>query len=342
MAHEITNSDRFAENRNQGKRAWHGLGVALTDDQQKSAVEAGTSIGLNWGTELLPVYADLLTPDGIRRIEAKDSKLQVRTDTHDVLGMVSSGYQKFENVDGFRFADAILDEAGPGARVETIGSLYGGRRVFTLLEVGDPITAARGDEIRRYVCFSWGHGGFASIQANPTGVRVVCANTIAQADQDRHLGVRLVHSGNLEQKLATARMLLGYAKKSFDTLEATVKHLAATSMSGDECKDFMNRAFDTMFPAPTEPEALAKWQSKKADTFVSWRELFANERNNGMPAIRGSFWAALNTVTEWCDHVRGRTGEGSDVRVHSNLFGVSREAKAQVQRLAVSMASGRA
>lgn len=338
MAHQITQSDRFAENRLQGARAWHGLGVALTEEQQKSAVEAGTAIGLAWGTELLPVFADRVTPNGVERIEIPTSRLQVRADNGDPLGLVSDGYKRFENIEGLRFADTILDEAGGGAHVETIGSLYGGRRVFAMLALDRTIEAAPGDRLKPYINFSWGHGGFASIQANPTAVRVVCANTIAQADQDRSLGVRMMHTGDLAGKLATARMLLGYAKKSFDTLEATVRHLAATAMTGDQCKDFMNRAFDAMFPRPDESEDVAKWEAKKADTFVSWRELFANERNNGMPAIRGTFWAALNTVTEWVDHVRGRTSEGSDVRVHSNLFGVGREAKAQVQRLAVAMA----
>lgn len=73
MAHEINNSDRFGEVRVNGKRAWHGLGVEIADGL--NAVEGFKAIGLDWQTELLPVYAERMTMDGIERIEAKEHKL---------------------------------------------------------------------------------------------------------------------------------------------------------------------------------------------------------------------------------------------------------------------------
>lgn len=337
MAHEIRENDRFGEVRSNGQRAWHGLGVEIQDGQ--NAVDGFRQIGLGWSTELLPVFADRVTPNGVQRIECKENKLHIRSDNGDVLGMVSDGYRKFDNEELARFADTVLGEDA-AAVLETAGSLYNGRRVFALLRLPKTIVAAKGDEMKTYLCLSNGHGGFASVQGGATGVRVVCANTIAMADREiGSSGFRFIHTGNLEDKLKTARMLLGYATKQIDRMSEQVRAMAGKQISGEQVKRFMNDAFDAAFPQPDkrDDELLAKWTAKKEETFAEWRRLFVNERNNGMPSIRGTAWAALQTVTEWHDHGRGRTDGGSDVRVHSNLFGVSREAKLKTLKLALAL-----
>jgi phage/plasmid-like protein (TIGR03299 family) len=337
MSHEIRSNDSFGEVRSNGQRAWHGLGIEIPAGL--GAVDAFKQIGLGWGTELLPVFADRLTPNGVERLEISTHKMHVRSDTGDQLGMVSADYKKFDNEEGARFADTILGEDA-AASVETASSLYGGRRVFVLLNLPKSIVAKGDDIVKPYICLSWGHGGFASIQGGATGVRVVCANTIAMADREiGQSGFRFIHTGNVQDKLKSARMLLGFATKQIERMAEQVKALAATQISGAQVKEFMNAAFEAAFPRPDakDIELFDKWVAKKSETFEEWRQLFVSERNNGMLAIRGTAWAAFNTVTEWHDHGRGRTDEGSDVRVHSNLFGVSREAKSKTLKLALAL-----
>lgn len=340
MAHEIRSTDKFGEVRSNGQRAWHGLGIEIPDGI--GAVDGFKQIGLGWDTELEPVYMDRLTPDGVQRVEITTHKMHVRSDTGMQLGMVSSDYQKFDNQRAAEFADTILGEDA-AAVLETAGSLYDGRRLFALLRLPKNIVVKGDDIVKPYLCLSWGHGGFASIQAGATGIRVVCNNTLGMADREiGQKGVRILHTGNIEQKLATARMLLGFANKQIEKVGEQMKLLASTEISGAQVKDFMNRAFNLAFPMPDakDEELSNKWLAKRDEVFAEWRQLFVNERNNGLASIRGTAWAALNTVTEWHDHVRGRTDAGSDVRVHSNLFGVSRDAKQKTMKLALQLVGG--
>lgn len=155
MAHEIRKTDSFAEVRSNGQRAWHGLGIEI--EEGLTAVQAARRV-VGWNTELLPVYADRMTENGIERIEAEGNKLHVRSDTGAVLGMVSSSYRPVQNIEMAEFADQLL---GPdaAASVETIGSLFDGRRVFVLLRMPQNIVAARGDELSTYMAVTNGHGG---------------------------------------------------------------------------------------------------------------------------------------------------------------------------------------
>ncbi len=336
MAHQIRENDRFGEVRSNGKRAWHGLGIEIPDGL--SAVDGAKRIGLGWDTELLPVYADRLLQDGMQRIESPDHRLHVRADTGDVLGMVSSSYKKWDNQELFEFADAVLGEDHAGV-LETAGSLYGGRRVFALIRLPQVIVAGGDDITKCYLCLSNGHGGFAAAQGGATGVRVVCANTMALADHEIGAsGFRFIHTGDIRDKLKTAQMLLGFARKQIDRVGEQVKALAHTQVTAQQVSEFMHAAFEAAFPRPErDEELLSQWEQKQTEAIGDWLVLFDNERNNGMAAIRGSAWAMLNAVTEWHDHERGRTGSDSGVRIHSNLFGASRIAKQKAMKLALAM-----
>ncbi len=335
MAHEIRTSDKFGEVRSNGQRAWHGLGIEIPAGLDP--IQGIKQIGLDWQTELQPVFMERITAAGVERREIKSHRMHVRSDNGLELGMVSSDYQKFDNQQLAEFAATIVGEDA-AVTLETGGSLYDSRRVFLLLRMPQTIVAAQDDVTKPYICLSLGHGGFASVAGKVTGVRAVCANTVAMVDREVG-GFRFIHTGNLEDKLKSARLVLGFATKQVAKMGEAIVALARTQISGAQVKAFMNDAFLAAFPMPDarDEELSAKWVAKRDEVFAEWRQLFVNERNNGMASIRGTAWAAYNTVTEWHDHMRGRTEPGSDVRVHSNLFGVSHQAKAKTMKLALSL-----
>lgn len=336
MAHEIRSTDKFGEVRSNGQRAWHGLGIEIPEGL--SAVEGVKKIGLDWNTELLPVYADRMTPDGVERIESKAHRLHVRSDTGGVLGMVSDSYGAVQNVEMAEFADALLGEDA-AMSMETGGSLFDGRRVFLLMRMPQNIVAARGDELATYLAVTNGHGGVAAFAAYPTTVRIVCNNTLRLAEQDLSRGARFIHSGDVKGKLETVKLVLGFAQKRIAKFGEQVEAMARTQITGEQVKKFMLDAFDAAFPRPNEradDETTQKWLAKREEVFTEWRQLFVNERN-AMRSIRGSIWQAFNTVTEWHDHGRGRSADNSDARVASNLFGVSHDAKSKTLKLALAL-----
>lgn len=265
--------------------------------------------------------------------------LHVRSDNREVLGMVSDGYSKIDNQQLAEFADSIMGDDAAGV-LETAGSLYSGKRVFALIRMPKTIVAARGDELAQYLAISNGHGGTAAFAAYPTSVRIVCANTLRMSEREISRGARFMHTGDMASKLKTAKMLLGFAASEFKKLEEQVTAMARKTLTADQVKQFMHAAFEAAFPMPAgqDPDTMAKWTAKREETFAEWRVLFNNEKN-AMASIRGSVWAAFNTVTEWHDHGRGRFGAvaDSDARVHSNLFGVSHVAKAKTLKLALSL-----
>lgn len=335
MAHEIRKTDNFAEVRSNGQRAWHGLGIEIPEGL--SAVEATERAGLGWKTDLLPVYADRMTADGMERIESPKHRLHVRRDTGGVLGLVSDSYSAVENIEAAAFADALLGEDA-AMSTETVGSLFDGKRFFVLMRMPRNIVAARGDELATYVAVTNGHGGTAAFAAYPTSVRIVCNNTLRMSEADLSRGARFIHSGDVKGKMQTAQLVLGFAQKRIAKLGEQVEAMARTQITGAQVKQFMADAFAAAFPRPQteDGELLEKWLAKRETVFAEWRQLFTNERN-AMESIRGSVWQAFNTVTEWHDHGRGRTEDGSDARIASNLFGVSHEAKQKTLKLALAL-----
>jgi hypothetical protein len=134
MSHEITATDRFGLNLKNG-RAWHGLGIDL--GEMRSVREAFSKLGLDWTTELRKLTASvprILNGQEIGEhiVEVPDFLGHFRTDTWDCLGVVGKDYKAVQNEILAKFSDALV-EADPKSRVETGGSLRGGRRVFVLI-----------------------------------------------------------------------------------------------------------------------------------------------------------------------------------------------------------------
>lgn len=335
MAHRIDKNDNFGFI-GERSRIWHGLGLQI--DEGLTAREAFPQIGLDWDTELLPVYADM----GGQRIEVPSHRIHIRKDTQDVLGVVTDGYEKIENGQLADFVDALAGEDA-ACSVETAGSLYSGRKVFCLVKLPTIIKAAAEDLTDTYVCVSNGHGGFAAFSVFPTSVRVVCANTYNYADaRDAGKGIKFRHSGDMADKIKQARTALGIALKETEKFQEKVTALVGVGLDVDTTRAFMEMAWEDCFgrinPEKLEKEALEKLTQKRDNTVAQWLAKM-EEPNQQIKGIAGTAWAAFNSVTEWMDHDRGRfkSIQESDARAHSNLFGTSSADKTKVMRRALEL-----
>jgi phage/plasmid-like protein (TIGR03299 family) len=334
MAHGITMTDSFAFTGTR-KAIWHKMGTQIPDGQ--TAVQTFPSIGLDWETELVPVFAQV----GDQRIALPEHRAHIRKGTNDVFGLVSDGYKSVDNGDLAKFADGLVD--GGGATVETAGSHLGGRRVFCTLRLPKVIALGKGgvDENYSFLVVSNGHGGFASFNCYMTSVRVVCQNTLAMSERDLSTGVRFYHTGDLDGKLKQARTIMGLATKEAEKFEQQVRAMANADLSDGQVRDFMNAAFASTFGSmPKETgENQDKWLTKRNRHVEEWIERMNNERN-ALPGLQGTAWAALNAYTEWSDHHRGGSwldNRPQDVRQHSNVFGVANVAKRKVFKQALAM-----
>jgi len=349
MAHEINKHDVLAFTGSRS-RIWHGIGNPIEDGLDAQAAFAQN--GLGWKTVLEPVYRkrQLLDADGFpiigddgepahEMIEIPEHRYHSRADIDLGLGMVSDGYQAFENQDLAKFADALAGEDA-AVTVSTCGSLYDCRRVFALVKLPQVIRATSEDVSEQYVCVSNGHGGHASFSVYPTSIRVVCANTLRWSERDMGRGLSFRHTGDMDAKIAAAKVVLGTAVQETEKFQEAVTALVSTSLSVEQAKHFMEQAWEGAYGkiGRLEGEALAKMTAKRDEQVREFLGLMENERNS-MPGIAGTAWAALNAFTEFQDHGRGRfkAVAESEARAHSNLFGSSSQAKTRAFRAALAL-----
>lgn len=333
MGHGITSSDRVAITGEQ--RAWHQLDEKLPEGL--TAVEAFRSVGLTWNTTLRPLY--FKDDTGAEHV-LEDNVVQTRDDNLGELGIVSKDYTKLDNGDFARFFDSLVG-ADATLQVKSAGSFFGGRRVFCSAKLPRSIRVTSEDILDLFVVGSMGHGGFAGLNIYPSSVRPLCANTLRQSERDLGSGIRFNHLGDLAEKMKQAQLVLGLLDQSANVFEAKVKALAATQLSADQLRFFMEAAFTSAFgkmPDPKrEEEAYGKMVAKREEVIATWMANLDNERNN-LSSIRGTAWAAYNAVSEYHDHQRGGKVLTHEARVHSNLFGSSDVAKRGAFKAALAFA----
>lgn len=325
MAHHIDTTTGRAAAYFAETPAWHKLGTVVAEAQ--TSREAIGLAGLDWSVEKRATAAQMA--DG-SWVTIPDTFATVRTDTQAVLGTVGSFYRPFQNAEAFDFLDAIVAEGV--VKYESAGSLKGGRRVWMLARMPQEIRAAKDDVVHPYVLLTNSHDGTSGLRVIPTTVRVVCWNTLtlAMGRAGATEGLSLVHTGNLDQRIADARLKLGLVAKRMGQYGEQVAALTKRKLSQQELAGYF---------AKLVADRAEKQQKKLLESFS---ELLHNERNS-LSGIKGTAWAAYNAASEWADHVmpvRGDSPEAkNDNRVNSIWFGSSQRFKAAAWETALALAS---
>ena len=346
MAAGITVRDVFGEVRARGERAWHGLGEALP--LGLTAEEGFHKIGLDWGTLLLPMQG--VAPDG-RVVPDPKTMLHVRGDTLAKLGTVGNGYRPIPNIDLAKFADTLVG-ADATVQLETAGSLYGGKRVFCSVKLPKTIEVVKEDILELYVIGSNGHDGNAACHWYPSSIRPVCANTLGFSEKDLTRGLKIQHTGQLDKKLDKARACLGIVLQEASRFEGDVKTAVRLQLTKAQAEAYFGAVYDRVFgkKAPAGElvdeqgdtvgeQAAVVMAGHKRKMIDHWLELM-DAPEQSIKGIRGTGWAAYNAFSQWSDHERG-TARGvvaPDVRIHSNLFGISALTKKRAWNEVLSLA----
>lgn len=321
MSHEVESMFSVVE------VPWHGLGKVL--NAPPTMEDAIVAAGLDWQVRLQPLHMnydgeDLPVP-GYATVRDSDKK---------VLGVVGPTYQPLQNKDAFRFFQPFLD--AKEATIETAGSLRGGKRVWVMARVSqDPIEIVKGDPILNYVLLSNGHDGSMAIRTGFTGVRVVCANTLAAAHGEAGSKLlRVRHTKQAAKTLDEVRSIMDIGRREFVARSNLFKSLATKGVSVEDLKKYVRKVFEPKVTL-VEPE------SAEADTsgerlLGKIIPLFEHGRGNDMPGVAGTYWAAYNAVSEYLTHERG----GDDTRLNSLWFGQGADLNARALDTALKMAFG--
>lgn len=344
MAHEIRKSDTLLL---AGKPAWHGLGTVLPDTfEPAEALRVGR---LDWTVEKVPLRiqeapettvptepAPLTWPPAEpaapTTVPARFRDLPKfvalrRSDTREVFAVVKDTYEPAQNADLAGVLEGLAGEEG--VRLETAGSLRGGRDVFFLARTGNfGLGIGGADEVVEYAFITTAHDGSRGVAFYGTDVRVVCANTKRMAEDRATDIVRARHTKGLREKLSPERLRTALLKlrEAAEKEREAARALAARPLTTVEIRDLFTAAYQASLgrvPTRIETEKDEKDRKRFVDTVAQWLANMDGERQRE-GGLQGTAWAAYNAVSEWGDHDRKRIRD----RTHANLFGSTHKLKA--------------
>lgn len=339
-----------------GELPWHGLGVQV--NEAATSADAIKHAGLDWTVSKRPLCYAVnkggMVPD---YTAIGDAFGIVRDDTNAALGTVGTRYKPIQNIDAFKFLDGVL--ADFGARYESAGSIYGGKRVWMLAHMPKQAFAINGgDEIKPYVLFSNCHDGTGAAWCFPTTVRVVCANTFRMAQRSRK-GFYIRHDGTVDRKLAAAREALGLAVSSFQKFQKDATILYHKRMP--DVTPYANAILDKIMSvtqADVKVGAMEVAERLGLDSFATQIEArrverrieqrqeclddivsrFKGERCN-FGNMGGTAWAGFNAFTEHADFfTRPREASSKEVRLSRRFESVMVGDADQAKQLAFELA----
>jgi len=337
MAHEITRTDNVLLHRT---GAWHGLGIKVED--APTPREGLKLAGLEWGVRQYPLLARINN----EQVVVDTHQLNVRMDTGEILGVVSSSYQPVQNADMADFCEALGLVDGSTVRCETIGSIRGGKRVWFLLK-GEAFDVANGDQMFPYVCVSNGHDGGATFRVTPTTVRVVCSNTlhavIPKADTGELYGsaISIRHTVNVMERIEEAKKALAQYTVAIEATRKLANDLADKPVDTAKMQAFFYQLYQEDFKEiPDNPQT--KWEQRRRDKAVDAYSSFCRRFDDERSIAGASWWNAANAYSGLVQHDRKTRGSDDvnrvEKRVHDNLFGLNQDRTLKALALACQMA----
>lgn len=305
MAHEIEIINGKASTFTVGDAPWHNLGQRFITPP--SLEEAIVAAGLNWQVTTESLFTS--------QNEVVDAKVTRRSSDGSILGVVGSSYEPVQNDTAFQFFAPFID-AGQ-ATIETAGSLRQGKKVWVQAKLAvDPIEVVKGDEVLAYALLSNSHDGSTSVRVGFTGVRVVCANTMAMAHgSSASKLIRLRHTKNVKDTLLLVRETMDLASRDFKANAELYQQLARRDIVQDDLEKYIKLVFNSDKVVEAQGN-LSQLQNKKLINEI--QPLFEKGRGNDMAGVKGTAWGAYNAISEYLQYNRGADEQ---VRLDSLWFG---------------------
>ena len=259
MAHnlEIKNGTAsFAEN-GKKERAWHRLGQVF--DGEMTVATALAASHADYTVASSPVYYNLDGNGGF--VENPDYKHIFRTDTNQILGLVTKGYGIVQNAEAFDFVNQLCCGGNENTPfIEAAGVLGRGERVFVTakfpeqFKIGDSFS----DDAEMYAVITTAHDGSGAVTVMLTPVRVVCNNTLQYAMLENNISkFSFRHTSGVSERLksientqqvsrtlkcydATMKAIKEYTDSlaKIDVSEAMIIDVAGQVAFGDKFKIF--------------------------------------------------------------------------------------------------------
>ena len=267
-----------------GERAWHGQGIVTEGTlPAREAFETANALFTVEKRELTyPRHGEyvqsLPEPSGAYGL--------VRTDTQDLLGIVSKQYEIVQNESLLRMAEFIREEVD----MDTVVVLSdGGKVAFTATLRGATQDIVRGDTVKRRIVGFLGHDGKTGCGAMFTNIRVVCTNTLAAALSTRDAKVSIRHKTGANDNFDQLIKSIDTARETFNNEVELFRTFAETPIEQGDFRELLERVYASEIPEGKQIDDLRKYPKlRRAYVGGLGQREFAPY----------TMWSAVNAITE--------------------------------------------
>jgi phage/plasmid-like protein (TIGR03299 family) len=301
-----------------GQTPWHRIGDRISDDQSRDIEFVKAHPAVAWTCETRPLYL----ADG----READTRAVVRSSDARVLGEVGRDYTIVQNGEAIEWFRPFVESGG--ASIECVGSLRGGSRVFVLARLDRaPMSVVAGDEVLPFLLLANAHDGSLRLHVGFSAIRVVCANTLQMARNDRRSKLlQLRHTPGIKLALAMVQ----------ETIEQ-FQRLARTGCNEETLRKYVSLVFAVQGgELATTGEAREASEDTKSRVFPRVLRLFEAGRGTSIAGVRGTMWGALNAVSEFVQYERGSNDAR---RLNETWFGTGSALNRRAFDVAAQMAA---
>jgi len=356
MSHHIENNQLAWK----GAQPWHGLGFEVPANA--TGAEMLKIAGLDWKVQRRALAMRGKDGSGLLADPLKEFRAIVRSDTDQVFQVASNCYQIVQNQE---IADFFKEYCEAGhAQIETVGGLNGGSRIWALAKLngGSDATLGGVDDLRGYLLIATSHDGSLTTVAKATNVRVVCWNTLSAAlglhgdgsklGKKQQKEFRLRHSSKwTPERAAEAKAVMGIAIEQIQASNELADKLAKVELDEkgrlqfvqqvlkangsivdavveQSSKSLLDQVLDNHAVSATTEEDLGRVGKAIIESIIS-------SPGSDLPTAKNTLWGAVNGVTHYVDHVRGRS---QDTRLTNAWFGAGDKLKGDAVQVAQQIA----
>jgi phage/plasmid-like protein (TIGR03299 family) len=326
MSHEITvRASGFAEFAYLGESAWHGLGQSITEFLAAKGRTVDTATEQDWfeaaGMDYkllrskVRYFADAA---GAVQLEIPDQHVLMRSDNKKPMGIVSAKYKTVQPAQlvGF-FRNLVADL---GFKLETMGTLFDGKKYWCLAKVGQAFTFKSGDRIEGYLLVATSCDGSSKTTARFVLTRVVCNNTLsaAMSEGSKHV-VNLSHRSSFDAAKIQAELGIPQVQAIGEAMESLTQVKLSDSKAEDFVRGLLRPAeaktaeavaaeaaadFARLMGKPYTPGIMASDTATRAPKGEAeiLRLFRGGAIGSDIAGVRGTAWGMLNAVTEYVDH----------------------------------------
>jgi phage/plasmid-like protein (TIGR03299 family) len=311
MAHEITSSDGLFTVR---EPAWHGLGTVLADYPTRAEAQP---LVHGWEPVQEPLYRKRVeihpTLDGsdVEPVEVfeevDEARLNVRNDTLEGIGVVSSTYTPIDNSTLWDIAEALQGDGG-AVRYETGGTLKGGRKVWLLLRLNEPLLVPGRDPNSAsiaYYALQNSHDSSGSFRGQATMTRIVCDNTSQIADMDAQArGTEFVfqHTSRVAERIEEARAALAGWRTSITAWNQFSEVMSGVHVTAEDVADFVT----AFIPEPPGQLVSERVRANIKKAREEWWTIFNGPTCEGVNSVS---LGLVHASVEYSQHYR-KTKDG--------------------------------